>query len=394
MLGLFFSAMPAFMYFDPRRILDFLMSQFMMAGRLALLAAVVSLTACALAPGQYVKPEGWFSGQQDPEVELIPITARLFATEPPVVAVEDALPAALRDYVPGDYVVGAGDLLYVTVWDHPELNMPAGSQLNNPDVNGRLVRNDGTFYYPYIGAVQAQGRTLEQVRVDMAQRLTRYIAAPQVDVAVMRHGSQKVFLAGAFKRTTPLYIPITQLTLADALSQGEVLTTEADLPGLELIRQGVRYRLNFDRLTQQGVSLGDLRLKAGDSLFLPFNERRKVYVMGEVASQRALPFKTDGISLAEAIASVGGLRQETARARSVYVIRGTEQAAAGVATTVYQLNANSPSALALADRFKLRPGDLVYAGPAQITRWNRFISSLLPSASLLNTASDVRNENR
>src|SRR3546814_3824376 len=50
---------------------------------------------------------------------------------------------------------------------------------------------------------------------------------------------------------------------------------------------------------------------------------------------------------------------------------------------VFQLNADSPTALALAKHFQLQPQDVVFVGPANITRWNRFISQLLQSANVV-----------
>lgn len=364
------------------------------AVRLSSLLVVISLAGCALAPGQYVSPGSWLGAGADPEVEVIPITPKLLATDARVVAAE-ALPQELLDYHPDTYRIGAGDTLYITVWDHPELTVPTGTQINNTDANGRLVRPDGTLFYPYIGQVNASGLTLEQLRGELTQRLTKYIPSPQVDVAVLRYASQKVYVSGAFQKNTPVAITVVPLSLPDALGQAGVDPVNADLSGLVLERDGVRYDINMDRLSRRGVNLSKLFLKPDDALYLPYKDRRNVYVLGEVSSQRALPFRTDGISLAEAIASVGGLRQETSKARSVYVIRGVDVPgqSAGPQTTVYQLNANSAVALAMADRFQLRQGDMVYVGPAQITRWNRFISSLVPSASLLNTANNIRNDN-
>ena len=51
--------------------------------------------------------------------------------------------------------------------------------------------------------------------------------------------------------------------------------------------------------------------------------------------------------------------------------------------TVFELDAKSPAAFALADSFLVRPGDVVFASAAGITRWNRFTSQLLPLTSAL-----------
>jgi polysaccharide export outer membrane protein len=104
----------------------------------------------------------------------------------------------------------------------------------------------------------------------------------------------------------------------------------------------------------------------------------------------SIPIKTDGLSLADALALGGSLNSAAANARKVYVIRGVEREGAGLATVVYQLNANSAVPLSVADRFAMVPGDVLYVAPAQISRWNRFISQLLPSASLIDTSQTIQ----
>ena len=75
------------------------------------------------------------------------------------------------------------------------------------DANGRLVRPDGTLFYPYIGNVEAAGKTIEELRSTIARRLTNYIDSPQVDVSILRFGSQRVIVSGAFD--TAGEVPVT-----------------------------------------------------------------------------------------------------------------------------------------------------------------------------------------
>lgn len=321
-------------------------------------------------------------------IQLVQITPKLLTVDA-ATRQQDAVPAQLTDFRPESYRIGAGDLLYITVWDHPELTSPAGQQ-QQTDANGRLVRPDGTLFYPYIGTVRVGGRTIEEVRATISEALSAYVEQPQVDIAILRFASQRVVLNGAFVKAGQQPITTTPLTLMEAIGAAELDTTNADLSGLTLTRDGEVFRLNLDALnTAEGTDLYNLYLKDGDRIYLPYNDRKKVYLMGEVNAPRALTFKTREMNLADALGSVGGLNQTTANGKAVYVIRGVENLETERAK-VYQLDANSPTAFILAQQFQLQPQDVVYVGPAGVTRWNRLISQLVPSAGIVGTGSTVQ----
>ncbi|MCD9086654.1 polysaccharide biosynthesis/export family protein [Stenotrophomonas sp. SY1] len=323
------------------------------------------------------------------QVELVPITAKLIAMDE-AARKAPSLAASLTNYRPGPYVLGPGDVLYITVWDHPELTVPAGPQ-QQLNAAGRLVQSDGTLFYPYIGTVIASGKTPTELRQEITMRLARYVEAPQVDVSVLTYASQRVWVTGASRQAAILVLTVTPLTLAEAISQSGLDPTQADLSGIRLTRDGVTHVLDLGRMSGDGSGEGHLFLKAGDHVHVPYLDQKEVFVVGEVNQPGALSFRTGGISLSQALGRARGLLQSTVNANSVYVIRGSRDLQQAP-SQVFQLEARSPAAFALASQFELKPGDVVFVGAAGVTRWSRFVNQLLPFTTIVSNAASTRND--
>lgn len=349
--------------------------------RVCLAALFIALSGCA---GQQMTTRSVQNSElvQGGDVAMVPITPELVAGERPV----QRVPPELASYRPETYRISPGDTILVTVWDHPELTTPAGSQ-QQALTNGRLVQPDGTFFYPYAGKLNVAGMSIEELRSTLSSRLGKYIRDPKVDINVVGYGS-RIALQGAFVDTSPQDITTVPLTLSQAIGRARINAEQADLSGLVLTRDNRNYKLDLDALNRNGNVAADIYLKPGDHLYLPFNDRKEVYVIGEVLRPQAINFKTTDMSLTQALGRTGGLNPITAKGSAVYVIRGIEEMKSEPAT-VYHLDAKSPAAFALADRFSLRPGDVVWVGPAGVTRWNRFLSQLLPLSGLISNAASA-----
>lgn len=343
--------------------------------------AVATFASTGCVPGQQMTR----SDASGSDVRMVPITAEVVSQPAPQVV----LPQELASFQGEAYRIQPGDTLIVTVWDHPELTTPAGNQ-QQAVTNGRLVQPDGTFYFPYAGKMNVTGMTIEDLRSTLTTRLAKYLQNPQLDVNVVGFGS-RVALQGAFEDTTPQEMTTVPLTLSQAVGRARIDVEQADLAGFVLTRDGRNYPLDLDALNRDGKVAQDIYLKPGDRLFLPYNDRKEVYVIGEVLRPQALTFKTTDMTLTQALGRSGGLNPITSKGEAVYVIRGIEEMQQTPAT-VYQLNAKSPAAFALGDKFRLKPGDVVWVGPAGITRWNRFLSQLLPLSAILTNAAAAQSD--
>ncbi|GGA42827.1 polysaccharide biosynthesis/export family protein [Dyella nitratireducens] len=311
---------------------------------------------------------------------MVQITPDWLASQPP--ASTQTVPQELFNYQPESYRIGPGDMLYITVWDHPELTAPAGAQ-QQTSANSRLVRSDGTLFYPYAGSVKAAGMTIDELRQELTSKLTKYVPNPQVDVAVTSYGSQLITLEGAFIKSDPQQATTVPLTLSQAIGTAGIDLNHADLSDLVLTRDGRDFHLDLNTLNHAAEQR--IYLKPGDRLYLAYNDNKEIYVMGEVLRPQALSFRTDDLTLTQALGRVGGLDPTTSSSKSVYVIRGVKDLAHAPAT-VYQLNARSPAAFALADNFHVQAGDVVWVGASAITQWGRFLSQLVPLGSLVSSA--------
>lgn len=354
------------------------------------LLATATLSGCMLAPGQHLRHSDVSAGRQsdDRTLEMVTITPKLIAMDR-ATQDEQVLPPELFDYQPADYTVGTGDVLYITVWDHPELTVPAGSQQQG-NLAGRLVQSDGALFYPYIGKVQARGKTPMALREEISRRLAQYIESPQVDVSILNYGSQRVWVTGAAERSAPIALGTSPLTLSDAISQAGLNPSQADLSGVKLSRGGATFTVNLETLaTQYGGR--QLYLKDGDSIFIPYLDRKEIFVVGEVNLPGAYSFRTGDVSLNQALGRARGLTQETSNGNAVYVIRGSKDLHT-IPSRVFQLEARSPTAFAVGSQFMLQPGDVVFVGAAGVTRWNRFVNQLLPFSNILYTAARTESE--
>ncbi|MGB5235808.1 MAG: polysaccharide biosynthesis/export family protein, partial [Candidatus Macondimonas sp.] len=131
-------------------------------------------------------------GQSSPRI--IPVTPELLREQAMNRQVLDqAVSGLMGGNQPAAYRIGPQDVLNVLVWDHPELSNPMG---NFQDIQsmGRLVREDGTIFFPYAGVVQVAGKTVEEIRLDLERKLTPFIQSPQVDVRVVGFRSKKVYV--------------------------------------------------------------------------------------------------------------------------------------------------------------------------------------------------------
>ena len=347
-----------------------------------LIAGALLLQGCAIAPGMTMDepaelPDGKVVRVQTLTLDLLNELETKRETEIRQVAEEFAFERT-------EYLIGSGDVVQVIVWDHPELTRPAGS-FRDAETSGQQVGEAGYMYYPYVGSIKAGGMNVAALRDVLTDRLSQYIQNPQLDVRVIGFRSQRIYVVGEVSKPGVLPLNDLPMTIADAISLSGGLTEQAWKSGVNVSRDGKVYEIDLRALYDFADSSQNLMLKHGDIVNVLDRSQQKVFVMGEVRTPRSVEIINGELTLAAALGEVGGFNQNTANPSAIYVIRGSFRQD----PQIYHLDANFATGMLLAERFNMQAQDVVFVDAAGVSQWNRVVSQLLPSITVIGVANSV-----
>ena len=191
----------------------------------------------------------------------------LFAAAAAIMLVSICGPAAAQpaaaQQTTSKYVIGAGDMLQISVWHNPELSATVP------------VRPDGRISTPLVVDLVAAGRTPEDLGHDIEARLKKYVSDPLVTVIVtsfVGSYSQQVRIVG--EATTPKSLNyVAHMTVLDAMIAVGGLTPFASGNRAKLVRRvggkKVDSTLRISDLLKSGDMSANSELQPGDIIIIP-----------------------------------------------------------------------------------------------------------------------------
>jgi hypothetical protein len=151
-----------------------------------------------------------------------------------------------------EYKVGPQDILTIIVWNHPELTIPS-MQTTSENVNiftqsnesnnnpaGILINQNGQIFFSLAGKIHVAGMTVDQIRVQITERLVRYIRHPQVSVRVASFRNKRIYIIGEVVKSGVQFITDLPLTIMDAINNaGGIDKEDSDTHFIYVIRGSI-----------------------------------------------------------------------------------------------------------------------------------------------------------
>lgn len=286
------------------------------------------------------------------------------------------------------YRVGPRDVLSVTVYEHPELTIPAG-EFRSADAAGHRVDSRGYIYFPYVGEFKVAGLTVAQIRREMAKSLASHIPNPQLDVRVAAYNSRKVTVTGNVKEPGRLPISDEAMTLVRAIGLSGGAAENADLTNVRVVRGKRHYHRNVESFFLNGTLSENMLLHGGDVVHVPDRLSNQVYVMGELKKPTSLTMNNRRMTIAEAIGLSGSTYFDSDISK-VFVVRGVGKTST-LKAEVYHVDLRSVEGVVLAGRFPLKSRDVVYVTTAGLAKWERVVSKVFPFFRTIAAIDDISN---
>lgn len=344
-----------------------------------------------------------------PAVQLIKLDDKVIGDTPFQVQSFKQLGSSKQHY---QGVVNAGDLLDITLWEAPPAIL-FGSVLSESGISSsqstrlpeQMVSNNGRVTIPFVGSLRVAGKTPEQIQTDIVNRLQSIANQPQAIVRVVKNNSANVTV---LTKSSAVRMPLTTYgeRVLDAVTAAGGTSGELQDIAVQLTRNNQVKTISLAKLAREPQE--NILLRSGDVLSL-INNPLSFTAMGAVGNSKEIRFSAEGLTLAEAIGRLGGLNDDRADPRGVFIFRyvpfeemplskQNEWQAKGYHNgmkipTVYQANLLEPQSMFWIQQFPIKDKDIVYVSNAPLAEYQKFIRMIFgattPAVSAVNSVNNL-----
>jgi polysaccharide export outer membrane protein len=379
-----------------------------------LTAIAAALTGCATSNTSWLPTSGPDAGQvrgatdseRLPAIRIVDIDSNVARR----LLVKRKLSLFSETFMPTgqvSYKIGAGDIVEVSVWEAPPAMLFGGIALDpraGPATTRvttfpeQMVNSDSEINVPFAGQIQVAGRTPNEIEVEIVKRLKGKANQPQVLVRTIRNNTSNVTVVGEVVNSTRMPLTGRGERLLDALAAAGGVRQPINKMTLQITRGSRVQALPLETIIRDPGQ--NIVLQPGDvitSLFQPLS----FTALGATGKNEEVNFEAHGITLAQALARVGGLQDARADARGVFVFRfespevldlagdGEQPTPDGKIPVIYRADLKDPATFFVAQNFPIHNKDVLYVSNAPAAELQKFLnivgSVIYPVISVQNT---------
>lgn len=306
-----------------------------------------------------------------------------------------SLSEVFGDSPPVGTVIGHGDVLDVTIWEAPPAVLfgGGGARGNLAAAPGQgvtipqqMVGDTGTITIPFAGTIEVAGRTTAQVEREIVARLVGRAHQPQAVARLVQNEARNVTIVGEVGASRRVPITARGERLLDVLASAGGPRQPVSKTTVQLSRAGVATAMALDAIIRDPAQ--NIRVQPDDIVTVTF-QPYSFTALGAVSQNAEVPFEGAGITLAQALGRIGGLRVDMADIGGVFVFRledptaidpahvqDARRLADGRIPVIYRLDLRDPASFFAAQSFAVRDDDLLYVSTALGADLQRLLSTL------------------
>ncbi|MDX3909284.1 MAG: polysaccharide biosynthesis/export family protein [Sphingobium sp.] len=300
-------------------------------------------------------------------------------------------------------MVGPGDVLDISIYE-AGVTLFAGvtngaSQMTTPGVQVQKlpptrVNDLGDISIPYAETLHVAGLTVGQVEAMVRNSLQRLSQNPQVLITLSQAITNSIIVGGEVGKPGRLVLQTNRETLSDVVALAGGYRGSAKDLTLRVTRGGKNVDVRMNDLVDNPAL--DVRAYPGDRMIL-INSPRTYSVLGASGRVEQVPFSRSSVSLAEAVATAGGVNPGVGNPAAIFVFRYVPDEQGNEVPIVYHLNMMKAGSYFVAQRFAMQDKDVLYFGNAaanQPSKLIQLISQLFsPILTVTSAVQTVQNSN-
>lgn len=294
-------------------------------------------------------------------------------------------------------LVAPGDALEINIWEaSPPILFGSSSSASISIVNStsskattlpeQIVNQDGTITIPFAGSIRVVGKTTQAISRDIVDALKGKANYPQVIVRISRNASAIATVVGEVNNSQLVPLTPKQEKLLDAIALSGGVKQPINKMTIQLARNGRVHSMPLESIIKDPKQ--NIQLTPGDvvtAYFQPFS----FTALGATGQNQEITFEATGISLIQALARVGGVQDNRADGRGIFLFRFEDsnklppsaqngiKTADGKVPVIYRLNLTDASAFLTAQNFPVRNKDVLYVANASSVELQKFLNILV-----------------